>query len=127
MIKSMLDIYRCKTTALLHALNIEPTKMRIKNARINFFLRLLDNEYTKYVILENKQTIFDDICKIVNVNIDDPADIIIEACKIEKLYNISIDSPECPLQDNMVGYPIVPPMFLLHLSKVGIPKLGPNE
>ncbi|CAF0936462.1 unnamed protein product [Brachionus calyciflorus] len=83
MIKSMLGIsHRC---TLLHALNIEPTKMRINNARIDFFMRLMDNEYTKYVILENKQTIFDEICKMVDVNIDDPAEIIIEACKIEKV------------------------------------------
>jgi hypothetical protein len=51
MIKRMLGLStRTKNTHLLYALNIEPVEFKFNKLKINFFRRLLENEYTKRVV-----------------------------------------------------------------------------
>ena len=64
-VKGLLTIpRRCCTTSLFLSLNIMPTDYIIKNIKIDFFNRLIENELTKKMIIElAKQTILNDFIK----------------------------------------------------------------
>ncbi|CAF1070534.1 unnamed protein product [Brachionus calyciflorus] len=44
---------RCKTTDLLHSLNIDETRIYLENQKLDFILRLINNKNTKSLLLEH--------------------------------------------------------------------------
>ena len=76
-IKRLLNIpVRCKTSSLLCALNITPVEYMIKQAKLDFFLRIMENEYTKKIIentlsLPTQNDLISEIMMIVD-QLDEP-------------------------------------------------------
>ena len=79
MIKKMLGISkRTHTTQLLYALGVEPVEIKLKNNKINFAKRLLENEYTANLFntLREKQASSNKLIKetygILGINLQHP-------------------------------------------------------
>ncbi|CAF0743838.1 unnamed protein product [Brachionus calyciflorus] len=62
-VKTIMDIStRCRSTYLTHAMNIEPLQYKLRNIKIDFFLRLKENKFTEEILLYlEKQKIRDDL------------------------------------------------------------------
>ena len=73
LIRNMLGINKsCRTTDLKAALGIEPSIENLKEKNLNFFLNLLENEYTEKIIqiLTNTKhsTFINEIMGVLNKN-----------------------------------------------------------
>ena len=93
-VKGLLTIpRRCRTTSLFLSLNIMPTDYIIKNIKIDFFNRLIENEFTKKMIIElAKQTILNDfISEILYITreLEEENMSLQDKCKLVKLNNIT--------------------------------------
>ncbi|RNA31965.1 hypothetical protein BpHYR1_008479 [Brachionus plicatilis] len=84
---------RCRTTSLFLSLNIMPTDYIIKNIRVDFFNRLIENEFTKKMMIElAKQPIPNDfISEILDITreLEEENMSLKDKCKLVKLNNIT--------------------------------------
>lgn len=84
LVKSMVNINKqVHTTSLFAALGIEQTRDRLKQEKLQFFIRLYENKFTANILLEiahaNYYNGFQvEICKILNINYTSDTDSLIK-------------------------------------------------